>query len=350
MNYAIIGGGFFGLYLAHYLSLGGGHVRVFEKENSLMSHASYNNQARVHNGYHYPRSVLTALRSRVSFPRFIKEFPDCIYSDFDKYYMIGQPLGKVTAKQFYQFCLRIGADIGLAPQNILNLVNKQHIEAVFSAKEFAFDAHKLLNSMLERLNSKVEISLNTEAKSIKRTEAGKLIVTYQQNGDVEQQFEVDQVFNCTYSRINALNLNSGLSLIPLKHEMTEMCLVDVPEEIKNMGITVMCGPFFSVMPFPSVTVCFTYPKYVSASPVEIFSLPNLISGLRRSLFFQSLPVASTAFTASQAAGVAPQLRVSLLSSIQRRMLSMSGSAGLTLQNAFNAVAASFTLSQLSTSQ
>ena len=232
---------------------GGGHVRVFEKENSLMSHASYNNQARVHNGYHYPRSVLTALRSRVSFPRFIKEFPDCIYSDFDKYYMIGQPLGKVTGKQFYQFCLRIGADIGLAPQNILNLINTQHIEAVFSAKEFAFDAHKLLDSMLERLNSRVEISLNTEAKSIKRNENGKLIVTYQQNGDVEKQFEVDQVFNCTYSRINALNINSGLSLIPLKHEMTEMCLVDVPEEIKNMGITVMCGPFFSVMPFPSVT-------------------------------------------------------------------------------------------------
>ena len=213
MNYAIIGGGFFGLYLAHYLSLGGGQVRVLEKENSLMSHASYNNQARVHNGYHYPRSVLTALRSRVSFPRFIKEFPDCIYSDFDKYYMIGQPLGKVTARQFYQFCLRIGADIGLAPQNILNLVNKRHIEAVFSAKEFAFDANKLLDLMLERLNSKVEISLNTEAKSIKRTEAGKLIVTYLQNGDVKQQFEVDQVFNCTYSRINALNLNSRLSLI-----------------------------------------------------------------------------------------------------------------------------------------
>ncbi len=253
MNYAVIGGGFFGLYLAHYLSIGGGHVKVFEKENSLMSHASYNNQARVHNGYHYPRSVLTALRSRVSFPRFLKEFPDCIYSDFDKYYMIGQPLGKVTAKQFYQFCLRIGAEIGLAPQNILNLVNKQHIEAVFSAKEFAFDAHKLLDSMLERISSKVEIHLNAEAKSIKKTQDGKLIVTYYQNGNLEEQLEFDQVFNCTYSRINSLNVNSGLSLIPLKHEMTEMCLVDVPEEIKHMGITVMCGPFFSVMPFPSVT-------------------------------------------------------------------------------------------------
>jgi hypothetical protein len=38
--------------------------------------------------------------------------------------------------------------------------------------------------------------------------------------------------------------------MPLKHEMTEMCLVEVPNELKNMGITVMCGPFFSLMPFP----------------------------------------------------------------------------------------------------
>jgi hypothetical protein len=32
--------------------------------------------------------------------------------------------------------------------------------------------------------------------------------------------------------------------------MTEMCLVEVPDEVKNLGITAMCGPFFSVMPFP----------------------------------------------------------------------------------------------------
>ena len=33
--------------------------------------------------------------------------------------------------------------------------------------------------------------------------------------------------------------------------MTEMCLVKVPDEIKDKGFTVMCGPFFSLMPFPS---------------------------------------------------------------------------------------------------
>ena len=251
MHYAVIGGGFFGLYLAYYLNQRGGRVTLFEKESSLMSHASYNNQARVHNGYHYPRSVLTALRSRVSFPRFIKEFPNCIYSDFDKYYMIGQPLGKVTARQFHQFCLRIGAEIGFAPRSIMDLVNKEHIEAVFSAKEFAFDALKLRDSVLEKLDNKVEIHLGTEVKNIQQDKRGRLVVSYLKDDSLEQ-YMVNQVFNCTYSRINFLNSTSGLVSIPLKHEMTEMCLVNVPEELQKVGITVMCGPFFSVMPFPSV--------------------------------------------------------------------------------------------------
>jgi hypothetical protein len=29
-----------------------------------------------------------------------------------------------------------------------------------------------------------------------------------------------------------------------------MALVEVPVELKSLGITVMCGPFFSIMPFP----------------------------------------------------------------------------------------------------
>lgn len=217
-----------------------------------MSHASYNNQARVHNGYHYPRSVLTALRSRVSFPRFIQEFPDCIYSDFEKYYMIGKPLGKVTASQFFQFCKRIGADIDQAPNKITKLVNPQHVEAVFSTKEFAFDAHKLRDSILNRLSGKVELNLEVEVIKVEQESNGQLLVHCEMSDGTVEKYSADHVFNCTYSRINALTTASGLELIPLKHEMTEMCLVDVPEVLKSVGITIMCGPFFSVMPFPSV--------------------------------------------------------------------------------------------------
>ena len=96
----IIGGGFYGMYIAEYFAKRGKKVLLCEKGTDYMQRASYVNQARVHNGYHYPRSILTALRSRISFPRFCKEFPECIDNSFEKYYMVGKLLSKVTARQF----------------------------------------------------------------------------------------------------------------------------------------------------------------------------------------------------------------------------------------------------------
>ena len=83
----VIGGGFFGMHIADYFARKGRMTMLVERETEFMRRASYVNQARVHNGYHYPRSVLTALRSRISFPVFCREFADCIDSDFDQYYL-----------------------------------------------------------------------------------------------------------------------------------------------------------------------------------------------------------------------------------------------------------------------
>lgn len=48
-----------------------------------------------------------------------------------------------------------------------------------------------------------------------------------------------------------LRQQSGLSLLPFKHELTEMALVEVPDIMKLIGVTVMDGSYFSVMPYPS---------------------------------------------------------------------------------------------------
>lgn len=251
----ILGAGQYGLYLALSLARKKWNITLLEASDELFSRASYNNQARVHNGYHYPRSVLTALRSRVSFPRFVAEFPDCIYADFEQYYGIGHPLSKVSAYQFKRFCQRIGAEIDTAPSRVVSLVNPRHIEAVFAVREFAFDAHKLRDMLVERLEGlPVTIHKDLEAQRVcaDPKKAGRLLVEARTKSGDTVHFAGAHVFNCTYSRINFVVRQSGLEIIPLKHEFTEMCLVDVPEQIRNLGITIMCGPFFSVMPFPAV--------------------------------------------------------------------------------------------------
>jgi glycine/D-amino acid oxidase-like deaminating enzyme len=260
-KFLVIGGGFFGMYLADHFARQGYSVRLVEKGDRFMSRASYANQARIHNGYHYPRSILTALRSRMSFPRFVQEFRECVDSEFEKYYLIGRPLGKVSAKQFVQFCSRIGVSCEPAPEWIRKLTNPTLIEDCFSVVEYAFDSVKLCEVMKQRLNaSGVVCSLNTEALSVGQ-EGNRLRVELR-TGESTEIVCADHVFNCTYSRINQILNSSGIQLVPLNHEMTEMCLVDVPDVLKKVGITVMCGPFFSVMPFPSAALhSFSHVRY-----------------------------------------------------------------------------------------
>ncbi len=244
----IIGGGFYGCCLALCLSHSAARVLIVEKEHDLLLRASFANQARVHNGYHYPRSFITALRSRVNFPRFVLDFRDCIDDSFEKIYAIARHNSKVNAFQFRRFCQRIGVPIKLASRPIKQLFNEQLIEAVFSVEEFAFDADRLRAMLKERLQAaQVEFLFNISVQQVASGRSEEIVLQL----DNGERLIGGQVFNCTYSQINTLLHHSGLPLLAFKHEVAELGLIDVPEPLKKLGITVMDGPFFSTMPFPA---------------------------------------------------------------------------------------------------
>ena len=248
-NAVVVGGGFYGLCIAIYLSenLHVKNILVVEKNNDYMQRASYNNQARIHNGYHYPRSLLTGIRSRINLPIFVEEYPEAVVMGFDKYYAVAKAFSKITAKQFYRFSERIGSEIAPAPNGIKKLFNPKLIDDVFKVKEYAFDAHKLKDLLLNKIDKlPIEMLINTEVNSIKKMNDNSIRVLLSNGSEIRSS----RVFNCTYSMINELNTRSGLPTIPLKHELVEMCLVELPEEIKDISVTVMDGPFFSFMPFP----------------------------------------------------------------------------------------------------
>ena len=113
----VVGGGFYGAVIADYLARERGLQRVvlLEREADLMARASYANQARVHNGYHYPRSFTTAYRSRVNLPRFVSDWSSAVDTGLTKLYAIARRHSKVTAAQFQRFCRSIGAPLEPAP-------------------------------------------------------------------------------------------------------------------------------------------------------------------------------------------------------------------------------------------
>jgi glycine/D-amino acid oxidase-like deaminating enzyme len=246
----IVGGGFYGARLARVLRERGGRVLLVERESQLLGRASLRNQARVHNGYHYPRSILTSLRSRLNYARFLAEYAECVDESFTHYYAIARG-SKVTAAQFAEFCRRIGAPLSAAPDKVSRLFTSARIESVFKVRECAFDAVKLRNRLTRELAAVgVEVAMETEALRILVGHGRRARVTLARAGE-EVEVDTDLVVNATYSRLNQLLVNSGASTIPAKHELTEMALIEPPEELAGAAVTVMDGPFFSMMPYPS---------------------------------------------------------------------------------------------------
>jgi len=245
----VIGGGFYGAVLAQEMAKHS-DVVLLEREPQLLSRASWTNQARIHLGYHYPRSFLTARRSLQNAPRFMEDYRDCVVDTFRHYYAIAKHRSNVTAGQFRVFCGRVGAQLRVADESVMRLFNPALIEAVFEVVEPAFDATALRATMLERLaRSGVDVRLGTEARSVSAAATGNLEVRAS-GASAEQTFVADRVFNCTYARLNAVLVGSELPTIPLKHELAELVLIEPPACLADRAVTVMCGPFFSCMPFP----------------------------------------------------------------------------------------------------
>jgi glycine/D-amino acid oxidase-like deaminating enzyme len=253
----VVGGGFYGVAIAVYLSRRRGFRRVLlvEREASLLSRSSFNNQARIHGGYHYPRSYTTAYRSRFHLPDFVRDWPDVVERNFTCLYAIARHNSKVTARQFERFCQEIGAPLEPADETLQQLFEPRLVEQVFVATEYAFNSRQLARWADDELaRHGVDIALKARVTAISKSAAGGLEVKVRHDdgpaGTREEAVACRYVFNCTYSGLNHVGTTSDGPGTRLKHEIAELALMQMPPVLAGLGITVMDGPFFSLMPFP----------------------------------------------------------------------------------------------------
>ncbi|SMO78467.1 FAD-dependent oxidoreductase [Paracoccus laeviglucosivorans] len=243
----IVGGGFFGLCLALFLRSVTRSLLLVETRPQLMDRASRVNQARVHTGFHYPRSALTAGRSLSLHRRFADDFPEAIHDRFDMAYAIASQQSKVTARRFYRMFADMGAPIAVAGPQLASLFDRDRIAGIFACTEYAFDYTRLRDQLAHHADAAgIEIRLGTSAIHLAPT-ATAACVTLSDGTEVIAK----HVFDVTYSRINHLRVAAGLPLLALKHEAAEVALVVPPPELERVGVTVMDGPFFSTMPYPA---------------------------------------------------------------------------------------------------
>jgi len=248
MNYdkIILGAGIYGLYSALYSAKKGEKVIILEYDNDPFSRASYINQARVHNGYHYPRSISTALKSSNYFNRFTKDFSFATNSKFRKIYAISSDYSWTSASQFEIFCKN--ANIKCERLHPDRYFKNGKCDGVFETEEYAFDANKLKGYFLKEIKKykNVDIKYNVRIhKIVKNCKAKKYDIYLKEN----QVFSTKYLLNSTYASINQILNLMNLEMFKIKYEICEIILCKVSKNIKDVGITVMDGPFFSVMPF-----------------------------------------------------------------------------------------------------
>lgn len=240
----IIGAGLYGLYSALFCGRKGEKVLVLEHDSEAFSRASYINQARVHMGYHYPRSHSTAKKSADYYDRFVADYEFCIHNEFDKIYAISKNFSWTNAAQFKKFCN--DTNILCKPINTNEFFKEEFCEGAYLSKECSYDAQALKKYFIEEIKKlpNVEIHYNSHIKKVEKNTVNYIIAT-----NFNTTYSSNFILNTTYASVNQVLKLFKEEPLKIKYELCEVILCKVSNNLKNVGITMMDGPFFSLMPF-----------------------------------------------------------------------------------------------------
>jgi hypothetical protein len=274
----VLGGGIFGLFAARTLLSKKSSVTLLERDPKIFSRASSINQARVHLGYHYPRSLGTALYSAQFFNRFVEDYAECINRSFDKIYAISSRNSYTSAAQFESFCRML--NIPVEPVSPHLYFSRGSVEGCYLTKEYTFDAKLLANAVGGKVldDPRFELSLNNFCVRVESSGSHYLLTCAD-----GRKIKTPLVVNATYASVNQVLELFDQECLPMKYEITELALGGVSESFQNVGITVMDGPFFSLIPhgltgLHSLTGVEYTPHESSAKSLPTFSCQSETNG------------------------------------------------------------------------
>ena len=277
----IIGAGLYGLYSAYFCAVRGQHILVLECDPAPFKRATYINQARVHQGYHYPRSLSTAMKSAGYFEKFNRDYGFCINQEFKQIYATSSEYSWSDGAQFRKFCEAAGIPCEeLQPGRFFK---EGMCDGAFLTREYTYDAMILRDYFLEKLKElaeNVKILYGVGIERIEKSDGEYDVYIKSDDGVGGQKFSSGYVLNATYASTNQILDMLGFEKFKIKYELCEIILCD---ELREYGFTVMDGPFFSIMPFGKTnthsltSVTFT-PHTTSYTPLPTFECQERSGG------------------------------------------------------------------------
>jgi glycine/D-amino acid oxidase-like deaminating enzyme len=241
---AVIGGGIFGIAVAMELGGAGYRVTLVERQPSLLMGTSKNNTNRVHRGFHYPRDLSTAIECRDSFERFTADFSGAILDGFSNLYCIAADGSRTSIDEYLGFCDRAGLSYRF--QDLARYATEiRGCELALLCGEAVCDSEILRTLLVGRLrqSGRVECRVGTEVVGIERRGSGYDLYT----GGKGARITCDAVVNCSYADINRLSVQLGHDVPERQYEYTVVPVVELA--LPPQGITIMDGPFMTLLPF-----------------------------------------------------------------------------------------------------
>ncbi len=242
----IVGAGLYGLYSALYLAKKQKNfeIIVLEYDSESFKRATFINQARVHMGYHYPRSLSTAEKSAHYFRRFMEDYEFSVLTQFDQVYATSAHFSWTNAEQFVKFCKDAG--IRCDEVNPRKYFNEGMCDGAFLTEEYTYDAKILRDYFLEELRKYPNVSILYNQRILSVDKNKEELVLHMGDG---REHHTRFLLNATYASTNQVSALLGFEAFKIKYELCEIILCDVNDKLRDIGLTVMDGPFFSIMPF-----------------------------------------------------------------------------------------------------
>jgi hypothetical protein len=216
MNIAIIGGGWVGCHLA--VKLKNTHkITIYEKNKTLFEETSYNNQNRLHLGFHYSRNFKTRKLCLNTFDRFLKDYSFLTKELPKNLYCIPENESIIDYDTFKEIFNKY--DIEEISTDLKN------IEGCVKTNE-RFINFKHANSFFN--NELRDLVINETIDTVKLKKL---------------QTEYDLIINCTNNHIKDKNkLNSF-------YESTITLIYEKINETEFDALTLVDGKLFSIYPY-----------------------------------------------------------------------------------------------------
>ena len=252
MKICIVGGGFYGCYLAIKLKkkYSKSKISIYEKNNDILNESAINNQYRLHLGFHYPRSNKTIKETFFGATLFKKEFKKYIYFPKKNIYAIHKN-SKVTFENYIKKFSSFNIPFKIISKKIYKNYFKEpdHIKGAILTQEGTLLLKKLYDDFKKKYLKNIEIFRNKEVLDINSN--GKILLNKNQINTF------DLVINTTHT-----NPNLGLDnkFFKLKYEKALMVLVKNFLN-KDEAITIMDGKFVSLYPLNSELLSFSSVKF-----------------------------------------------------------------------------------------